>query len=918
MTKAWSCIAAAAFAAVALAPSTARADDSPDATRLVTGKSITPLGDHTNVGSYPTSGILSPDGKYFLVSDCGAREYLSSISVADGSLVSQVDYNPAGFGRRRPDAGTTATAPSTPSAPNAAPTPAPAAPAQPGEGGGFRRGPRKSLYFGVACYASTSPSPFQGEGRGEVSGTTTVYASGGAGGLVSVLSLDASGKLTDTGKPLTVTDGARPVIAGLAVSSDGAALYAADNRADPAADMGGTLVIFDTASGAVKSRVALPGYPYAVAALTKGANVDKKVYVSSEQRGEVSVVDPSAGTVTGQIPTGTQPIGLLLDASQSHLYVANAGSDTVSVIDTSTDKVTSTILLRPTTARGIPGATPVAMALSPDESKLYVTLADMNAVAVVDVAAGTVSGYLPTGWYPTGIAVTPGGGALMIAEAKGVVVRNPNGAQKPGQIGRRAPLNIIEGVASRVSLANLDLAAQTEAVYRNNLDPIQPAAKPVNPGIKHVIYIIKENRTYDQILGDLTEGNGDSSICLFPQAVTPNLHALAQRFVLLDNFYCCAEVSGDGWNWSTAGIASEYVSRNVPYSYGGRGRTYDYEGTNNGVPVDLKGIPDAAEPPGGYIWDDCAAHNISQRDYGFFTYDIEPPRTDAQVSAPGTAPPRSEAGEQLNMATKSALTNVSDHDFRDFDLSYHDSDAWVQDKLTLGSQEKSKFGAFDEPSRYSEWKREFDGYVKNGKLPQFTMLRLMCDHTGGTRGGGPTPRSQVADNDYAVGEVVEAVSKSPYWKSSLIVVVEDDAQSGYDHVDCHRSIAFAISPFIKRASHDSRFYNTDSALRTIEVMLGLPPMTQYDAIAAPFDDFTSKPDNAEPYTAILPDKSIIGEYNDGDDFGAAWSKKNIDLTDERSEPDEELNEVLWRSIKHSDPPPIRHSVQFGPSTVDQD
>lgn len=820
--------------------------DGSDLARLSTGKSISPLGAHTPVGSYPVNCVASPDGKYVVVSDSGSRQYISVVRVGDGSLASQLDYN------SKSDV--------------------------------LAQG-KKGLYFGLACEPSATG--------------TTVYASRGSEGAVSVLNLDADGNLTDTGKTLVCHQTPRPFIAGLAVSSDGGTLYAADNRADPAANMGGSLLVFDLSTGAVRSRIALPGYPYAVATLTKGAGADKKVYVTSEQRAEVSVVDPVAGAVRAQIETGVQPIGLLLDKDQTHLYVANAGSDTISVIDTATDKVTETILLRPAGARGLPGATPEAMTLSPNERNLYVTLADMNAVAQVKLPAGTVTGYLPTGWYPTGIAASPDGKALLVADAKGVAVRNPN-KDKVLDRGRYIQ-NIIEGAVSRIDLKTLDAKAETRRVFANNMGRANSAKSFVNPGIKHVIYVIKENRTYDQVLGDVARGNGDPSICMFPKDVTPNLHALADRFVLFDNFYCCAEVSGDGWNWSTGGMASEYVSRNVPYSYSGRDRAYDFEGTNNNVAVDLQDIPDAAAPPGGYIWDDCARHFVSLRNYGFFTDDIQAPRISA---VEGTA------GRHIQ-ATKKVLATVDDDNFRPFDLRYPDSDAWVRDNLTLSPMEIGTFGAFNAPSRYSEWKREFDGYVKNGNLPQFTMIRLMRDHTAGTRPGIPSPRALVADNDYAVGEVVEAVSKSPFWKSTAIVVVEDDAQDGYDHVDAHRSIAFVISPFVHRNLHDSRFYNTDSALATIEDLLGLPPMNQYDAIAPPFDIFDKTAANNEPFNAILPDRAILSERNTKTAYRAAYSAKYIELNGERSGPDEQLNDILWRSIMHTTPPPRRHSLQFG-------
>ena len=347
-----------------------------------------------------------------------------------------------------------------------------------------------------------------------------------------------------------------------------------------------------------------------------------------------------------------------------------------------------------------------------------------------------------------------------------------------------------------------------------------------NPGIKHVFYIIKENRTYDQILGDMATGNGDKSICLFPRDVTPNQHALAERFAQLDNFYCCAEVSADGWDWSVSGMASEYTARNTPFNYSGRGREYDFEGQTNGVPVDLYNLPDVARAPGGYFWDACAAKGVSFRNYGFYlnfalTFASGVPDENRKYAA----------NVRENFPTKRALVGHSDTDFRQFDMNYPDSELGKLLNLSI-QNEKTAYGSHKSSSRYAEWKREFDEYVKNGKLPQFEMIRLPRDHTSGTRAGSLSPEAMVADNDYGVGQVVEAISHSPYWKQSAIFILEDDAQGGFDHVDAHRSVGFVISPWVKRGTLDSRFYNTDSMLRTMGLLLGLPPLCQYDAVAA--------------------------------------------------------------------------------------
>lgn len=835
----------AALSAPALQPSpvgTARTDS---ALPLATGKRLTPQGRQTDVGSFPCNLALSPDGRYVLVTTAGSREYLSVLRADDGRVVSQIDWN--------------------------GPSP-------------VFKDEKQALYYGLAC----------GKAAG---GKAAVYASRGGEGTVSVLSLGADGALTDTGKTLGAPGA---FLAGLALSPDGSRLYAADNRADPARGMRSVLNIVDTGTNTVPVRVDVPGYPFAVAALANG----QKVYVSSEQRGKVSVVYPVAAKTFQEIATGAQPMALALDRAQRRLFVANAGSDTVSIVDTHTDRVIRTLLLRPDSARGLPGATPTGLALAPDEKRLYVTLGDMNAVAVVELPKGTLAGYIPVGWYPTAAVVSPDGRRLFVANAKGVAARNPNSKPVAGLTSQTQYIqNIIEGTVSMLDLTALPaLKTLTAQTLANNRGRDSRATPLMNPGIKHVFYIIKENRTYDQILGDLPQGDGDPAICLFPREVTPNQHALAERFALLDNFYCCAEVSGDGWNWSTGAMASEYVERNVPHNYGGRERPYDFEGTNNGIAVDRIGVPDAARPPGGYLWDLCAAHGVSFRNYGFFTDDLTLPRTVAEAGTKGLQ----------NSPTKKALIGENDADFREFDASYADSEAWVKANIAPAPKQMTSYGTFRDPSRVTAWKREFAGYVKEGNLPQLSLLRVMRDHTAGTTAGHSSARAMVADNDYAVGQIVETISHSPYWKSSAIVVVEDDAQNGYDHVDAHRSPCYVISPFIDRATHDSHFYNTDSALRTIERLLDLPPMTQYDAIAPAIDVFGKTTSNSAPYEAIMPAREIIAEVNGQTAYRAADSALLLNPHQEESAPDEELNDILWHSIKGNVPAPQRrYSLRMG-------
>jgi YVTN family beta-propeller protein len=613
-----------------------------------------------------------------------------------------------------------------------------------------------------------------------------------------------------------------------------------------------------------------------------------KFYVASEQAGGVDVVDPAAGRVLRRIETGAQSTSLLAppapnNGGASLLYVANAGSDTVSVIDTATDRVVKTILLRPAEARGVPGVTPMGMAVK--GNLLYVACADLNAVAVVDVGKGRLLGYLPVGWYPTSVAVTDGG--LLVANAKGVNLRNPNG--KPAAIAQGVSpqyiQNIIEGTVCRIPEPIPTKQTTAQVLENNALSRARAALK--NPGIEHVIYVIKENRTYDQVLGDLGKGNGDPSLTLFGREVTPNQHALAERFVLLDNFYCAAEVSGDGWNYSTSGMASEYVARNVPYGYTGKSRPYDYEGTNNGAVPDRLGVRDVGTAPGGYLWDKAQQKKVTLRNYGMFSDSLAAPR----------ATPEEGTSDERTEPIKKALLGVTCNEFRVFDTSYADSEAWLQHGLPPTPKQKVSYGKKGDKARITAWRREYAELLAAGKMPRLMLVRLGRDHTAGTAAGQASPRAMVADNDYAVGQLVETVSHGALWKKTAIFILEDDAQNGFDHVDAHRSTAFVVSPFVPRASHDSRFFNTDSVLRTMELLLGLDPMTLYDATAPALTVFGATPDNAAPYTAILPSKAIVGEVNGRLAYRAKDSERLLNPLVEESEPDEELNEILWRSIK---------------------
>ncbi len=587
-----------------------------------------------------------------------------------------------------------------------------------------------------------------------------------------------------------------------------------------------------------------------------------------------------------------------------------------------------------------------ALALSPDQKTLYAALGDMNAVAVIDLKDSDLVGYIPTGWYPSSVAATRDGKSLLVTNAKGTSLRNPNNIPDPHlpNSKKKAALAVLEGNVLRVTIPKgKDLSAATDDVLKDNrIDVLEhPQKNPLaNIGlsagkIKHVIYVIKENRTYDQILGDLPQGNGDKSLVLFGRDITPNQHALAERFVLLDNLYACGEVSGDGWDWSTQGMADAYVIRNIPYNYSHRGRKFDEEGQNNAYPtggapgVDQNGkpwanpifrrenkpIPDVANT-GRNIWDAAKDAHISLRNYGFFmSFD------DRSAGLPG-APDNLPAAIGLQPGGHD-LAGVTDLDFRRFDQDYADSEAshayfkQTGDKTYLWPM--AKYGKDEMPSRFTEWNREFQMMLKKdptgGAVPNLMLVRMPTDHTVAAKSKAHTPASYVADNDYGVAQLVEAVSRSAIWKDTAIFIIEDDAQSGVDHVDSHRTTGYVISPWIKKNSVDHHFYNTDSVLKTIELILGLHPLSQYDAIADPILDWDTAPRNDAPFVAVMPTKELIAQHNPRAEslsrsdprWKMARQSDAMDFTHADAAPARLSDEITWHTVRgaNSKMPQIR-------------
>jgi YVTN family beta-propeller protein len=766
-----------------------------------------------------------------------------------------------------------------------------------------------------------------------------------------VLNLDASGNLTPV-NTIQAQSGSYlgfPIVdcpAGLAVDTRGY-LYVSNN--DSGAPTPSSVAIYDRSTNLEVGRYIfnnsynLPSnFPLTITALSDGS----KVYVASQRDGAVYVLnttDPTNPTLKAVIQTGQHPGGLVLNRTQSVLYVTNAHSDSLSVVNTATDTVLNTVSLRPSQAPGLAGVTPTGAALSPDQNTLYIALSDMNAIAVVDTASLKVKGYVPAGWYPTAVAVSPDGKRLLFTNGKGTVTRHPNPDEATNPYSYTEFL-LVGNVSTIPTPTASKLAEGTRQVIAANFpNPGKTYPEIVNIGlqagkIKHVIYIVKENRTYDQVLGDEKTGNGDSTLTVFGKAVTPSQHALAERFALLDNFYCAGEVSFDGWAWSTESFGNEYIIKNVPYNYSGRGRNYDSEGQNNGYPVggfpakDVDGkplsavftnglppIPDVAMAPAGHIWDTVRAAGLTYRNYGFsLSQGPVPVFPDNYPDTPGVQPEGHD------------LAGITDYDFREFDTDYADSPAPA---IWGFEYPEATYGKYAMPSRYSEWKREFNEMLAKdptgNAVPNFMTVRFMQDHTGGYLAGDPTPAAEVADNDYACGLLVQAISKSPIWNNTAIFIIEDDSQDGPDHVDSHRSTCYVISPYIKRRSVIHSFHNTDSVLKTIELLLGVPPLSQYDAFAAPLTGWDTAPNNNAPFTALLADPSALGglvvprrkDLQPGDPrlkLMDASAKLNLHGAD-RSDP-QLLNEIIWKSVRGANAkmPAPRHTRIAGTDKAGRD
>jgi YVTN family beta-propeller protein len=665
------------------------------------------------------------------------------------------------------------------------------------------------------------------------------------------------------------------------ISPDGRLIYAADLYHDQVA-------VINPQSGRVIERFKTGRRPYRILFHPDG----QSFYVSNWADGTVSHLRASDGERLGLIRLGAHPTDLVwsdrvpADADgdkpdwKYRLFVTAANTNSVysvAVTPAKEMRVLEVINIAMTSRQPL-GMTPSALALSPDQTSLFVVCSDGNVAAAVDVKEkrSQVRGFVPTGWYPTAARVLADGRLLVLNGRGSRSHPNPNGPRpvrtdSPVHGGVRSVEYVGRIQAGSLSVVNpfseADLEAFTKQSFANSpyrdalLDRAEVVPEgpiPARPGdptpLRHVIYILKENRTYDQVLGGLGKGNGDPQLVLFDESSAPNHYKLAREFALFDNFYVSADVSADGHNWSTAAIASDYVQKLWPNSYGGRRRKYDYEG----------GEP-AAIPPAGYLWNNAAAAGVTMRNYGFWAANYKEKQAD---------------GTWVETVRDATLARVTNRKFPAFNLDIPDV-------------ERARV--------FIDELREFE---QKGEMPRLILLRLGNDHTSGTSPGKVAPLSAMADNDYALGQIIEAVSKSKFWAATAIFVIEDDAQNGADHVDSHRSPAYVISPYIRRGGVDSTFYNTTSVLRTIGLILGLRPMTQFDAASRPFAAaFQAKPDLA-PYAAEKP-RIRLDERNPERNPTAARSQR-MDFSEADRIDDDELNDILWRAIRRSEPPaPVR-------------
>lgn len=837
-----STIFAASFAAPATQSSTHY-----KTTKLINNWTITPAGKQTFLGDLPINSVLSPDGRHLLVVNSGAGiQSLQVVSTKDSAVIQSIPYY----------------------APH-------------------------SVFLGIA---------YSPDGK-------KAYVAGGGEDVVHTFDVLSTGKLQASGDIVIGTLQANPFPSGLSVSPDGKTLYVANNLAN-------TVSVIDTTTKTITATIKIGTYPYTTLVSSDG----KTIYASNWGDATISVINAASKSVTAVIPVGQHPTAMVLDNHDNKLYVTDANSDAISIVNTQSNKEIDRLSVSPY-AKAPLSSSPQGLAMSQNGKYLYVVDAGNNEVVVIDLKShdnATILGRIPTAWYPTSINISQENNTLYVTNGKGYGAGpNANGLY-PNPTRLNAPIvnaitgyndgycnctfnnytgSMIVGTLSTITVPGKgQLAMYSAQVARNDRQKDQSINErsPGNPiplpgqssPIKHVIYIVKENRTYDQVFGDEHFGNGDPNLTLFPSTNTPNIHTLAENYGLFDNFYADAEVSADGHNWALSANASDYNEKMWPQNYSpkpGRNRPYDFEG---GSAINLS--------PGGYLWDAAAKAGITYRDYGeFYQFGATPPQLIPESQAntcpgpiahsySGVTIPTGDvlcfAAESVNAQTTPNLVGHFDPKYRTFDSNFREAD------------------------RVAEWQREFQQFEAQNNLPQLEILRLPNDHTQGTTPGKLTPQAAVAENDGAVGQVIDILSHSKYWANTAVFVTEDDAQNGPDHVDSHRTEALVISPYTAHAhpTADHTMYDTAAMIRTMELILNLQPLSQYDANAMPmWRDFSSQP-NLAPYTA-RPESIPVTQVNTAKTYGAQASAK-MDFSTEDRIPMDQLNQILWHAIKGANVP----------------
>ena len=754
---------------------------------LPTGVCLDPAGRSFDVGNMPLAIVRSPEGDRLVVSLSGWRQQgIQVIDPQKGTVVQTI--------------------------------------------------PQPGAFLGLA---------FSRDGR-------TLYASGGNEDLIYRYAWrDKQATLVDTivlAPKEPKKDGTR-FPAGIVMSHDDKYLFVAENVSD-------TVAVVDLQTKQVVQRLPTDAYPYAIA-----ISPSNEIYVSAWGGQTVSVFAvEQKGTLKERrkIIAGRHPSALLLNRDGSRLFVASASTNSIAVVDTKTAQVL-TRLLDPPPAGPNQGSTPNALALSHDGLRLYVAEADNNAVAVFQLSAAVAGvgnarganqliGRIPVGWYPAALLLTED--SLFVLNGKGKGTRaNPQFRTPDVALPRDSTaytlgqLNgTITTLPAKIEPAEINRFTQRVARANNWTTTLNNQGR--YPPFKHVIYIIKENRTYDQVLGDLSRGDADPSLVFFPRAVSPNHHALAERFGLFDRFFCNAEVSSQGHVWSTAAYVTDYGEKTIPSLYSTRRDGNDRD--------------DVDEPASGYLWNAAIRKGVTLRNYGEFGEPI-----------PKTQPVR-------YRAIKPALNRYTNPEYPSFDMT-------ISDQI-----------------RTDVWLKDFREFVRQGNLPALEILHLPADHTSGGRAGRPTPKAYMADNDLALGRLVEAVSNSPYWKDTVFFVLEDDAQDGPDHVDSHRSVLFVISAY-NRSGLIHRFVNTTDVLATVEEILGLDKLSQFDYYGYPLREIFAGTPDLTPYVS-LKSSQPLNELNPPKGTGAQASLK-LDLDRVDAADEDTFNRILWSVLKGPQPYP---------------